>query len=82
MMDSDFKVVIASDVELLEELYAELQYKQEAVVVITQEEGFESLDVELWPRRDAKPWKFKLKDFEQAMEMAKKRLWEFRRNSE
>lgn len=79
-MKNDFSTIIGSDIDL-EELYAEIQYKNEAVVVLTQEEGFENLKMQLCPRKNGKEWEFHLKDFLEAIEHAKQRLWEMRKIS-
>jgi hypothetical protein len=78
-MSDDFEVLIGSFPDR-EDFFAEIWYKEEAVLQITQEEGFDSLDLELFPRRDGESWRFKLKDLEASIKRARKRLWETRRN--
>ena len=79
-MKKDFSTIIGSDIDL-EELYAEIQYKNEAVVVLTQEEGFDNLKVQLCTQKNGKEQEFYLKDFLEAIEHAKQRLWEMRKTS-
>lgn len=62
-----------------EDLIAEILYGEEFVCLISQESGFSSLDIEIHPKQDGQPWRFKLADLESAIERARKRLWELRR---
>ena len=72
-MSKDFSNLVASDVDL-EELYAEIQYNNKAVAILTQEEGLERLKIQLLPNKDGGDWNFYLADFFEAIEKAKHRL--------
>jgi len=61
------------------DLLAEIYLNDEFVAQISQESGFDSLDLEIHSRRDGTPWQFKMAEFEVALENAKARLWELRR---
>lgn len=74
----DFEVNIGSD-EDYEDLIAEVLYQGEFVCLISQETGFDDLNIEIHPRADGQPWEFKLSDFEAAVAQAVKRLRELRR---
>lgn len=75
---SEFKITVCSDREH-EDLIAEIYFNDEFVGLVSQEQGYDSLDLELYPLRSGQPHRFKLKDFEAVVEKAKARLWELRR---
>ena len=81
---TDFIIDVGSDQEH-EDLVAEIYYRNDKVAgflaMITQEKGFENLEIEVYPRNDGKPWRFQYVEFCAALEKAKKRLWELRRSS-
>ena len=77
-MNSDFEIVISSDPDY-EDLIAEISYKGDFLAIMSQEDGFDSLDLEIHARKDGKPWRFKSTEFEEAIAKAKQRLWELRR---
>ena len=65
-----------------EDFTGEIKYDGEFCILVTQDEGFESLDVEIYPREDGQPWRFKMKELEWALNRARQRLWELRRRPE
>ena len=77
---SEFKITVCSDPDH-EDLIAEIYFDDEFVGLVSQEQGYESLDLELHPLKSGEPHRFKLKEFEAAVEKAKARLWELRRVS-
>jgi hypothetical protein len=82
-MNKRFRVTIGSDVNL-EDLSGDLYFDDQIVCVLTQEEGFENLKLELFgPPPKGKPhgdkWTFPLREFEEALAKLKQRLWELRR---
>jgi hypothetical protein len=77
-MESDFTLVVGDDPEF-EDLTAEISYRGEFLCRLSQEEGFESLAIEIFPKQDKQPWHFKLKNFEDSISKAVERLWELRR---
>ncbi len=78
MMCGPFELRFPDDPDY-EDLLAEMYIGDEFVAQITQEAGFDSLDLEIHPRKNGEPWQFKLKDFEVAIQKAKNRLWELRK---
>jgi hypothetical protein len=62
-----------------EDFTGEIKYDGEFCIVVSQDEGFESLDVEIYPRDDGQPWRFKMKELECALNRARQGLWERRR---
>ncbi len=65
-----------------EDLIAEIYFNGEFVALVSQEAGIDSLDIHLHSRKGGESWRFKLKEFENALERVKHRLWELRKNPE
>jgi hypothetical protein len=76
---SEFKITVGSNIDY-EDLIAEIYYGEEFVALISQEDGYERLDVELYAPVDGGQFKFKLSEFEQAVAKAKRRLFELRKS--
>lgn len=80
-MVKNFGVMLSSD-STYECLVSEIYYKgdfaqpMELVARLTQEEGFEKLKIEFYPRKDDKVWIFDLEEFENAIIDAKNFLKE------
>jgi hypothetical protein len=55
---------------------AEIYYQDNFVCLISQENGYEKLDIEIHSNLIGDAWKFNLADFELAVEKAKQRLWD------
>jgi hypothetical protein len=62
-----------------EDFTGEIKYDGELCIVVSQDEGFESLDIEIYPRDDGQPWRFKMKELEWALDQTREGLWERRR---
>lgn len=77
-MAQDFEITVGSD-EDYEDLIADIYYQKEFVCLLSQENGYTSLDMDIHPRPNGQSWKFKLSEFEGAIAQAKKRLWELRK---
>lgn len=77
-MAQDFEIVVGSDQDY-EDLIADIYYRGEFVCLISQENGYDSLDMEIHPRANGQPWKFKLSAFEGEIAQAKRRLWDLRK---
>jgi hypothetical protein len=65
-MDSSFTFIVGDDPDY-EDLIAEIYCKGEFLCLMSQEEGFETLDIAIHPRKNAEPWRFKLSEFEDAI---------------
>jgi hypothetical protein len=78
MASSDFEVQVMDDPDH-EDLIAEILYKGEFCFLISQEAGFQSLEIQVQSRQSGVPWRFSMAEMEDAIERAKKRLWELRR---
>lgn len=80
-MNEAFTVDISSDVDY-EDLIADINHHGEFLALVSQESGYEFLDIAIHPRKSGEPWEFKLKDFEAAIQKAKTRLWELRKTDQ
>jgi len=74
-MKKQFKIVISSDLDY-EELCAEIYFDNQFVAIITQEKGFENLELEIYPPDKKKSWIFNFLEFEKILKKAKEILWE------
>jgi len=77
-MKNEFKIVISSYVDY-EDLCAEIYFDNQFVAILTQEEGFENLLIEIYPPENKKHWSFKFSDFEAILKKAKEQLWKMRK---
>lgn len=77
-MDSKFKIIMSSDIEY-DELCAEIYFEDQFVGIVTQEQGFENLEIEIHPPKNTNFWSFKFSEFEAILKSAKKALWEMRK---
>jgi len=78
-ISKDFRISVGDDQEH-EDLTAEIYYQDRFVAMLTQEKGYTNIEIELYPPPEDEKWCFPLDDFLKAIEFAKKRLWELRRN--
>jgi hypothetical protein len=79
-LNKDFDLRISFDEPNgYEDMVAEIYYKDQFLCVVSQEKGYQSLDIEIASNSNADSWQFKLSDFEQVIEKAKIRLWELRK---
>ena len=72
-MTSKFKIILSSDVDY-NELCAEIFFEGQFVAILTQEHGFENLEIEIHPPRNKETWVFKFSEFELILNSAKKAL--------
>lgn len=77
-MEGEFEFTVGSDQEH-EDLVADIYYRGDFVCMISQESGFDYLDIQIHARKNGKPWEFKLAEFELVLSDARNRLWELRR---
>jgi hypothetical protein len=80
MIIGNFRIDIVGDLEY-EDLIADVYFNDQIVAVITQESGYENMEIEIYPPKIQKFWLFKMSEFESAIQYAKKRLWELRKIS-
>lgn len=77
-MEEKFIIRICSDIDY-EDLVADIYFKDKIVAMVTQELGFENLEIKIYPPVNAEFWVFKFSEFESAIQHAKQRLWELRK---
>jgi hypothetical protein len=77
-MNPRFRFTVGSEPEH-EDLVGDLYFDDHIVCVLTQEGGFESMQIELHGPPEGGSWSFSLADFEAALGALKQRMWELRR---
>lgn len=78
---SEFKIIMSSD-ENYNDLCAEIFFEDQFVAIVTQEKGFENLEIEIHPPKNMNFWAFKFAEFIQILGSAKESLREMRKNPE
>ena len=78
MISKNFRVDIVGDLDY-EDLVADIYFKDQFVAMLTQEKGFEKLEIEIHPPKNQEKWLFKFSEFEEALQHAKLRLWKLRK---
>ena len=58
---------------------AEIYFENQFVAILTQEKGFENLEIEIHPPQNKKYWAFKFSEFEAVLKSAKEALWKMRK---
>lgn len=77
-MNPRFRFTVGSEPEH-EDLVGDLYFDDRIVCVLTQEGGFEAMQIELHGPPEGGPWSFPLADFEAALGALKQQLWKLRR---
>lgn len=77
MINKKFRIDIIGDLEQ-EDLSADIYFEDQIIAVLTQEFGFENMEIEIYPPKNQGFWRFKFSEFEDAIRYAKQRLWELR----
>ncbi len=62
-----------------EDMVAEGYIDEECLMIVSQENGFDSLDIEFLLRRDGKPWRVKYALVAELLQKCKDRLLELQR---
>lgn len=75
MIFKNFRVDIIGDVDM-EDLSADIYFKDQFVAMISQERGFENLEIELLLPKNPEFWSFSFTEFDEAIQYAKNCLWE------
>lgn len=79
-MNPRFRITVGSETDY-ENLVGDLYFDDSIVCVLTQEGEIEAAQIKLFKPPHGDNWDFALRDFEEAVEALKKRLWELRRTS-
>lgn len=74
----DFKISVGDDPDH-KDLTAEIYFQETFVALVTQEYGFDKLQIEIFPNPNEDVWTFLLEDFLKVIELSKQRLWELRK---
>jgi hypothetical protein len=77
-MNPRFRITVGSEPEY-EDLVGDLYFDDHIVCVLTQEEGFRAMRMQLFGQPGDEAWSFSLADFEDALAALKERMWELRR---
>jgi hypothetical protein len=77
-MNQQFRFTVGSEPEY-EDLVGDLYFDDRIVCVLTQEGGFDAMQIQLHGPAEGGTWTFSLSDFEEALGALKKRMWELRR---
>ena len=77
-MNPHFEVSVGSEYDY-EDLVGNLYFDGAPVCILTQEKGFDAMEVEFLPAPSGGRWHFSLNEFDEALAALKKRMWELRR---
>ncbi len=77
-MSTQTRVVALSDKDY-EDLIAEAYIDEECLMIVSQEQGFDALDVRFLPRRSGQQWNLKYDLLVDLLQKCWARLWELRR---
>lgn len=75
---NNFRVSVGDDPDY-EDLTVEIYYKEYFLAMLTQEQGFKNLQLNIFSNPRGEAWAFKMNDFLAIVEHAKQRLWELKR---
>ena len=78
MKEVNFEYSIGSDLDY-EDLIVDIGFDNQLVALLTQEDGFENLRIQLHSPKNASYWDFRLDELEAIIQKAKQRLWELRK---
>lgn len=78
---NDFVVEISSNLDY-EDIIANILYKEESVAIISQENGLENFEIEIFPPVETKSWMFLLEEFINALQLGKKLLIKMQKKTE
>ncbi len=79
-MNPDFKLVVCDDPDY-EDLIAELTLGDELFCIISQEQGFDRLEIAIYPTKTGDTWSFKVSELEEVIANARQRLFELRKGT-
>jgi hypothetical protein len=80
MTEPEIRLVASSDPDY-DDLIAEVYLDDECLMIVSQDNGFDSMDVQLLPRRSSQHWDLKYDVLIDLLQKCRKRLWELRRVS-
>lgn len=77
---SAFRISVGDDSEH-EDLTAEIYFGDQFVAIVSQEDGLERAVIEIHACESGEPWSFSLQELIDALNKAKERLWDLRRET-
>jgi hypothetical protein len=77
-MNPRFRFTVGSEPEC-EDLVGDLYFDDQILCVLTQEQGFDAMQIEVHAPPAGGAWSFALADFQAALEALKRRMFELRR---
>ena len=77
MVGNNFRISVGDDSEH-EDLTAEIYYEETFLAMLSQEHGFDHLQLEIFPNPNGQQWVFSFEEFLNVVDAAKQRLWELR----
>lgn len=77
-LEKGFVVECGDDPEH-EDLVAEIRYDGKFCCLVSQEEGFDKLHIEIYPRKDGKQWDFDFRELQRILQLAADELWRLRK---
>lgn len=77
MINEKFRTDIVGDLEH-EDPIADIYFEDQILAVLTQENGFQNLRINIYPPKNNDFWDFRFDEFESVIQKAKERLWELR----
>lgn len=80
-MENRFRIDISSDLDY-EDLIADIYFKDQILAIVSQEEGFQNMRIQIYSSPNDEFWDFRFDEFEEIIQKAKKRLWELRKTPE
>ena len=81
MSEINFEYSVSSDVDF-EDLIADIGFDGKLVAILSQEEGFDNMRIQIYSPENAECWNFRLDELENIIKKAKTRLWELRKMPE
>ncbi len=78
LLGNNYRISVGDDSEH-EDLTAEIYFEETFLAMLSQEHGFEHLQLEIFPNPNKEQWVLSLEEFFKVVEAAKQRLWELRR---
>lgn len=74
----NFRISVGDDSDH-KNLTAEIYFQDFFIAMISQEQGFEKLQIEIFQNPRGEAWTFLLDDFLKVIDLSKQRLWDLRK---
>lgn len=77
-MEKKFNIELCSDLDY-EEMVADIYFENSSIAMVTQENGEDKMEIEMFSPNDDSSWKLPLDEFIKILQSAKKNLIEFKK---